>query len=414
MRFRSVFSSVVAAVLLATSAAGAQVPAGPTTAADRDKLDALPSDDPGFRSPGYPKYYPGMAMIRRGEMTVRMHGRIETRIGVLPMPPKDGDEAPDNLFTNGDRVERTGFSVPRARFGLNGQVANHIPFLITADLARPDDTGAGEYLMDAWVGYDRFRFFKLWLGARTVPFSRSAILSSADAGLSERARSADAMAPFRQVGLTIGGDYDLLGLSWRLGVYNAFDRYGEFYRGVINSVGLRGNRFNGLSEVFRLSLEPMGPVGENVADLEGGKLRLHVGGGMYMNDSGSTQTQGTSADLHIKVAGLHALFEWIADSADPSETPTTPATIPAGKKRQAISAELGYTLGKNGVAVRTELIDQDTAIEDNRDEMWLSVALNHHFLGNMARFSLQFDHRQELNGEPRDNDSLYGKLALRF
>lgn len=391
------------ATVLATTTASAQ-------ARDTTKDDALPADDPGFASPGYTKHYPGMAILKRGELMLRLRGRLETRIGLYA----SGQDTQGNMFVNGDMIERMGFGMPRARVGVAGQMANKIPFNITTELAQGGGDTTGKYLLDAWIGYERFNFFKLYLGARTLPFTRSAMLSSADAGLSERSRASAVMAPFRQVGLTVGGDYKLGGLSWRAGVYNGFERNSEFYLGHVNAVGLRGNRFHGLSWVGRLSVEPMGAMGPTVADLDGGKLRVHLGGGAYGNDAGSYSTMGYSADLHLKIAGLHALFEFIGDNATPNQTPTAISTIAAEVDRQAITAELGYTMGKNGIAVRTELIDQNKAKDDNRDEMWLSVAFNHHFIGNMARFSLQFDHRQELNGEPRDNDSLYGKLALRF
>ena len=389
--------------LLATTTASAQV-------RDTSKLDPLPDTDPGFKSPGYAKHYPGMALVRRGELTVRVRARLEARVGLYA----SGQDTQGNMFVNGDHIERMGFGIPRARIGLGGQLANHIPFVIVSDLARGGGDTTGKYLLDAWIGYERFHYFKFYLGARTVPFTRSAILSSADAGLAERSRASDSMAPFRQVGLTVAGDYKLLGLGWRAGVYNGFERHPEFYGGHVNAVGLRGNRFHGMSWVGRLHLEPLGKMDVNIADFDGGGLRIHVGGGAYGNDAGSYSTMGIAADLHIKVAGLHAFFEFITDTANPSETPTTTTTIPANVDRQAITAEVGYTMGKNGFALRTELIDPNKDKDDNRDEMWLSACYNHYFLGNMARFSLQFDHRQELNGEPRDNDALHGKLALRF
>lgn len=372
-------------------------------------LDKLADTDPGFASPGYTKHYPGMALVRRGELLVRIRGRIEARVGLYA----SGQDTQGNSLANGDLIERMGFGIPRARLGLGGQLANNIPYVLMTELARDGDDPRGN-LLDAWVGYERFHFFKFYVGARTVPFTRSAILSSADAGLAERSRASNSMAPFRQVGLTLAGDYKLLGLGWRAGVYNGFERNTEFYNGHVNAVGLHGNRFGGMSWVGRLHLEPMGAVGPNVADLSGGGLRVHVGGGAYGNNGGATQTMGYAADLHLKISGFHAFFEFIGDSADPKETPTATSTIPEIVKRQAMTAELGFTMEKNGIAVRAEMIDPNTAVDNNRDEMWLSLALNHHFIGNMARFSLQYDHRRELQGEPRDNDSLHGKLALRF
>lgn len=366
---------------------------------------ATAAEDPGLRAPGYKGYAPQMMSLRHGELVVRPHVRLELRAAALT-----GD---DNQILRGDLAERPGFGMPRARLGLNGQLAEHVPYAVVTDLASAAAGGSGA-LTDAWIGYERFHFFKMWFGVRTVPFSYSAILSSADSGLSERARSADAMAPFRQVGVTLGGDYDLAGLSWRIGVYNGFDRKVNFFRGAENGAGLRGNRFHGLSAVGRLQAQPLGKVGPEVADLDGGGLRLSLGGGGYVNDSGAAWMTGASADLHLKVGGAHLLVEWIRDTADPVQQPTTGQTLPEALVRQAMSVEAGYTYGKLGLAVRAEMIDPNTAVETNDDEMWLSGAITWHFIRNMLRAQLQFDHRQESAGQPYDNDTLLAKIALRY
>ncbi len=387
---------VSASVTLAVAALWTTV--APAQAAE---ATAPAAEDAGYASPGYPKYHLGQAMIQRGEMQVRLHTRLELRAALLT-----GD---DNQLLRGDYAERVGFSMPRARLGLQGQFANKIPFAVVTDLA-------GNRLTDAWIGYERFRFFKMWFGARTVPFSRSAILSSADAALSERSRASDAMAPFRQVGITVGGDYPLLNLTWRFGLYNGFDRHEahSFYGGAVNGSGLQGNKFHGLSAVGRLQIQPLGKLGPSVHDLEGGKLRLSLGGGAYMNDGGATAGTGYSADLHLKASGLHMLAEYIRDDASPKENPTTAATIPGQITRQAMSFEVGYVFRKLTFAVRGELIDANTLVENNDDELWVSAAVGRAFVGNMLRAWLQYDHRRESAGLPYDNDSLHFKIMLRL
>ena len=368
--------------------AGAQLPAKSTA-----------TDAAGFGGPGYANYHLGQAVVSRGEMQIRFHSRIEMRAGLWT--------GEDNQMLRGDLVERQGFGMPRARFGLWGQFADQVPFVIVTDLA-------ANRLTDAWVGYERFKYAKLYFGARTIPFSRSAILSSADAALSERSRSADAMAPFRQIGLTVGGDYDMLGLTWRLGIYNGFDRMANFFQGAVNSSGLNGNQFHGLSGVARLQIQPMGRLGPSVHDLQGGALRLSVGGGAYLNNGGATSGLGYSADLHVKVQGFHLLAEWIRDQADPKDKPTTSATIPASLTRQAISLEMGYVWRKFTVALRGELIDPNLDVDNNDDELWVSAAVGRALMGNLFRVWLQYDHRREMNGQPFDNDSLLFKIMMRY
>lgn len=353
----------------------------------------------GYRAPGYKAYHTGQAELQRGEMKIRPTVRLETRIGFLA-----GEDA---QLSRGDLIERAGFAVPRARFGLEGQFADHVPFSVVTDLA-------GQLLTDAWVGYERFHFTKMYFGARTVPFSRSAILSSSESALSERSRAATAMAPFRQVGVTLAGDYDKIGLHWRLGAYNGFDRVGLFYEGIRNNAGLHGNRIGGISGAARLDLAPLGEIGDSVFDHKGGGLRLNVGGGAYYNDGGSTSTLAYSGDVHLKVGGSHLLLEFLQDATKPFEEPSGTQTLSADVTRRAFVAETGHMFDKLSVALRAELIDPNTDKKDSDDELWLSASVGWHFVRDMLRFQLQYDHRREMNGEPYDNDALYAKMMLRL
>ena len=363
----------------------------------------------GYRAPGYPRYRVGQAIIQRGEMKIAASVRLETRIGLYA--------GADTQLLGGDLVERpgdedgrgylTGFAIPRARFGLAGEFATHVPFTIITDLA-------GSRLADAWIGYERFRYTKMWFGARTVPFSRSAILSSADAALSERSRAVAAMAPFRQVGVTLGGDYEESGVSWRLGAYNGFDRLQTFYEGTENAAGLHGNQLAGLSGVARLQWSPLGKMGDAVADMKRSGLRAAIGGGAWLNKGGTTSGMGWGVDLHVKARGFHLLVEHLQDQAKPFEEPTGTATIPSDVARQATVIEAGWMGRKLSVAARAELVDPNTSVDNNEDEMWLSGAIGWHFIRNMLRFDLQFDHRQESFGDPQDNDVLLGKMMLRL
>ncbi len=363
----------------------------------------------GYRAPGYPRYRMGQAIVQRGEMKVGAHVRLETRIGLFA--------GADTQLIRGDLVERpgdagdrgllTGFAIPRARFGLVGEFAAKVPFAIVTDLA-------GSRLTDAWIGYERFRFAKMWFGARTVPFSRSAILSSADAALSERSRAVAAMAPFRQVGVTLGGDYKDHGISWRLGAYNGFDRLGTFYQGTENSAGLHGNRVNGLSGVGRLQWAPLGEMGEAVADMKRSGMRMALGGGAWLNDGGTNSGMGWGVDLHFKARGFHLLVEHLEDTAKPHEQPTGTQTIPSEVSRRATVIEAGWMGRKLSLAARGELIDPNTSVDNSDDEMWLSASIGWHFIRNMLRFDVQFDHRREQSGQPFDNDVVLAKMLLRL
>jgi hypothetical protein len=46
--------------------------------------------------------------------------------------------------------------------------------------------------------------------------------------------------------------------------------------------------------------------------------------------------------------------------------------------------------------------------------MWLSASVGYHLLGNQARVMLNYDHRQEMDGEALANDSLYLQFQARM
>ena len=89
-------------------------------------------------------------------------------------------------------------------------------------------------------------------------------------------------------------------------------------------------------------------------------------------------------------------------------------TIPATITRQAMVGEVGYFRGKLGLAVRAELIDPNTDKQDNDDELWLSACVGWHFVRNLLRFQLQYDHRQERAGVALANDVLLAKMMVRL
>jgi hypothetical protein len=344
-----------------------------------------------------------IAQIELDRVKLAVRTQLQLRAG-MPVPPGEGDA--DNHLLRGDLVERPGFAVPRARFGISGELDKHIKFAMVTDMTD------GE-LVAGWIGYDKWNFARIYAGSQTVPFARSAMYSSVDAALAERARSASTMAPFRQVGLTLAGSYDL-GLSWFLGAYNGWNRGNLFWQGAVPNAGLDGNRFNGLSYVGRVEYAT-GDVGGPVADQARGPFRIGFGGGGYYNDGGTIAGWGASADLILKVRGLHVLVEYIVDDASPDKEPTEPTVIPASLRRSALIAEAGYYLPSDvSIAVRGELIDTNADVDDNEDEMWLSASVGYHLLGNQARVMLNYDHRQEMDGEALANDSLYLQFQARM
>ena len=372
-------------------------------AGDDSEFDCHPSDEMCRAVRDHPEKMPGwlrkVAGKSFGLAQIEPHTLIQTQWAAMV--------GKDASIDHGDRAERAGFALRRARFGASGTYGRRTEFGAYLDLA-----GGANLLSEAWVAFSA-RHTTATIGAYRTPFSRSSLVSSTRMAMVERPHAVVAMAPFRQVGVTLSGSYpELAGLAWFAGAYNGFERDKNFYNGFKEFSGLAGNRYAGLAYVIRLSAEPMGSLGAEVYDTKGGGLRVGLGGGYYRSSGSTTTLAGYNADLHLKLEGVHLLAEYLADSADPKETPTEPATINASVSRTALIGEVGYTLKRGTLALRYQKIDPDTARSDDQDEQIMSVALSYQTPKERARLQLQFDHRQETNGPALENDVVFAQLQL--
>jgi len=337
-----------------------------------------------------------------GRVQIEPHTLIQSQFAALA-----GDKA---SFDHGDRAERLGFALRRARFGANGHFGHAAEFGAYLDLAA---TAGTPLVSEAWVALTTGAHSTLTVGAYRTPFSRGSMVTSARMAMAERPHAIIAMAPFRQLGATWSGHYpDVAGLSWYAGVYNGFERHTNLYRGFNEFGSLGGNRDAGLAFVGRLSAEPLGAIGPEVYDATAGGLRVAVGGGHYLSNGPTTTLSGYGADLHVKIKGAHLMAEWLADSADPKEKPTAPATLNASRAHSALVAEAGYTTWRVTVAGRFQQIDPDTSRKDSQDEQILSGCLSYQVPKDRVRLQLEYDHRRETSGPELDNDVLFAQLQL--
>jgi len=315
----------------------------------------------------------------------------------------------DNLIQDGDLAEEPGFRLRRARFGLKGKAWSLMDFEIStqADVYGID-------LLDAWIGYRLGSEIGFTVGAKKVPFSRFALMGSGKGALIERPMGTTAMAPGRQLGLTIEGDIADGAFGYALGVYNGFERRTNFFEGYAHGAALLGNRLTRLATVLRLTTEPLGTLGSTMADIEGGDFRVGMGASGFYNGGTTTTTYGWEVDLHMKVAGFHLAAEYTQDHAAPVEKPTTSLTVPAEIGRSALAAELGYMIlpAQLGLTVRGEMIDDNDGEESNGDVLVIAGGIQYYWHQTGLRAGLDFIHREELKGQARDNDSLVLQLQL--
>ncbi len=318
----------------------------------------------------------------------------------------------DTSLEHGDRAERPGFALRRARFGASGRYGHRAQFGIFADLAGNAQSQA-VLLSEAWASLSLWQNASITMGAHRTPYAKSAMISSARMALAERAQAIQAMAPFRQVGVTLSGSYpNLLGIQWHVGAYNGFERGKNFYAGMTEFNGLGGNRNGGIAIVGRLALAPLGDLGPEAYDAKGGGLRVEVGVNAYRSNGTTTTMAGRSADLHAKIKGVHLHVEMLADSGDPKDQPTEAATLAAKINRRAMLVEAGYSMWRFNGALRAQLIDTNADNDTDPEEQIFSGAVGYQLPGDRVRLQLQVDHRQEVKGAALSNDVAFLQMQL--
>jgi len=318
----------------------------------------------------------------------------------------------DSFIPSGDPAERGGFRLRRARFGLEGKLYDRVPFKITAELS--SDARGVTRINDAWFGYDKWKSFQFFAGARNVPFSRSAILDSGKSAMIERPLAVRTMAPFRQLGMSAEGHLWKGALNYALGVYNGLERSDRFFEGYTENSALLGNRFDGLTYAGRLESQPLGPLGSSIEDLKKGPFRVGVGASFFFSNGGTRDILGAGGDVLLHSHGFHLLGELISNHASPHDVPTQPTTQISTVQSLAAIGEIGYVLVKNRLAVnaRIEWLDPNTSVKDEADSWLLSGGLAYHVLHDFLKAQLDFTHRQEIHGSSLKNDSLVFQLQL--
>jgi hypothetical protein len=309
----------------------------------------------------------------------------------------------DARIESGDPADAPGVRIRRARLGVEGWAWG----IVDWELSMQADS-SGMQLLDAWVGYRGLTGLGIVVGAKKLPYSRYAMMGAGEGALADRPLGVRAMAPFRQVGLTLEGDLGNGLASWALGVYNGFSRAPSFNEGYRESTALDGNRFTRLAYLAHVELAPLGSLGDSIADFDRGGLRVGLGGSFYFDHGKTVETLGFEVNLMAKISGLHFIAEYLYDSAEPAAEPTTTGTIPAAVSRQALITELGYLLIGDtlGLTARFELLDDNRDLDNNGDQIALTGGLQYYLRRQHLKTQLEFTHRSELEGLALDNDSL--------
>lgn len=431
----------------ATPAAPAQ-PADPAAAPDKPAAEAEPEEEPEeapTAQPGKaPKPAPAAtppaaeaapttagapqassialadAPIAKAPLAQGWRGRVRAQLGPFRIEPSflvQTQISPyvgeDSFFQAGDIAERPGFRLRRARIGIGGGLNDEVRFALSTQISGADDSGT-LLLHEAWGAYTALRYLQVYAGAWDVPFSRSALTGSDATALIERPFAVRAIAPFKQVGLQLRGEFGERAFTYQAGVFNGLQRSDQFYRGHNESFAPLGNRFEGLAVAGRVATEPLGPLGGLIHDFEHSPFRFGAGADFFYSASGARTLMGASGDVLVHVRGLHVLAEVLWLRAAPQSVPSQPITQVTSIPSLGIVGEAGYMIvpRRFGLSARVEWIDPNPDVDNEADNFIFTGGASFHAIEDLLRAQLEYTHREELYGLVLANDSVTLQLQL--
>lgn len=347
----------------------------------------------------------GIATIKSGDFDITFHGRINAWAGWV------GDDA---LRSEGDKMDRYGFRLRRARFGVEGHITEPITYRLEMDLF--DQEKSGGPLYEAWVDWTPTHYIGGKVGFMEFPLLRGMDAGSLRLAHVDRAIGTYAMSPVNSLGLVLHSQPWKDHLTISAGIYNGLIRSPSFYTGY-EAVGItQGNRFEKLAYFGRVDLEPLDPLGPGEADLgQSPKVRLGLGGAVMYNDGASVGTLAWSAYLHLKAYGFHLLGEVAFDYSSP-RSDAGQVSIADDTERRIANGSLGYVILKNtlGVAARVEYLDSNTSFNNENDQLVYAGTLTYYAIGHWVKAQIEYQHRQELYGVSVDNDSVLVAIQAAF
>lgn len=325
--------------------------------------------------------------------------------------PYVGDDA---YASQGDAADAEGFRLRRGRFGLGVDLLDQGRARVSVELGSREDGEAR--IHDAWLAYVGLPFLQVFGGAMTVPFSRSAIAGSGDQALTERPLAVRMLAPNQQVGAVAHGEIAKRAFVYDAGVFNGFSRGDQFFAGYHQNYAPLGNRFEGLAYVARVASEPLGALSGPIADETHQAPRFGVGGDVFYSDGSARGVLGVSGDALLHAAGFHLLAEGIYSQVSPKSNPEDTSAGVADVKSLGVVGEAGYMILKDllGITARFEYVDSAMGVDDEGDQWLINAGATAMFLDGMVRSTVEFSHREEINGLSLANDAalLQAQLAL--
>ncbi|MCO4743578.1 MAG: hypothetical protein KC912_02235 [Proteobacteria bacterium] len=322
----------------------------------------------------------------------------------------DQDEDPQaDPASYGDPEHDMGFSIQRARAGVEGEV-KFVRYELTLGLGAPFDRLSEEErdigLIDAYAGFDHTAGasdIAVTFGTQRVPFSRDTLVSSTDLVFQERSVGHSWIAPNREVGGLFDWQHSS-GLRARVGAFNGGgDIFGNNDNSILAAARLEFAKGN----IYR-SWDPSG------------ETAFGVGLASFYAPGLTSNRFATGGDVLLRVANFNIMGEANLLSITPGNVNVIAPDVSANTSQFAWSAQLSYFIpvgeGIGGIepAVRAASFDDAMGVSDNGDVLILHAGASWRDLAPGVDVGVGFVHREETGGRAYNNDTARLWLQVRY
>jgi len=353
--------------------------------------------------------------------SLRLFGSIQ---GLATVREKDDWYGPDEIPN-----EKSGFRIHRARFGVKGKLIEgrlfeSVPYCFgyyfqaaSGREADPTDDLDTE-VIDAygWVSFDLGERVALldpvtfYVGAGKLDFNRAQMTSSRNLNFILRPWVVEALAPDRDVGVSLDGGFKEGFVRYSFGVYNG--------RAESNESIFQGDDNDKVMFVGRVEVNPFGePTCYFDED-----LKVSIGGGFLYNEPLETKVTGYTVDAYARVWRVSLEGGYINVTIEPDLVGQEIPGVLEEVEKDGFYVQAGVFIWPKRVEIvgRYETFDDNLQPEYTEDIHYITGGVNWYFKGShLHKLQLCYIVRNEDGwgtddvGEI-DNDAFMAQLQLAF
>jgi len=323
-------------------------------------------------------------------------------------------------------IDAEEFRVRRFKLFMSGFALD--PRLTWRFQAAFESTAANRYLDDAWLNWKFADALSAQFGEYKTPFARQELYNDGVLQFPERSLATDAFKPSRDVGFMAAGAFGTGLLTYQAGVFGGDGQ---------NTLRIT----NHVMPMLRLTVNPLGTMGNTEADLQGHAtpaLSFGANGflntlrkitdaafeGLVLNYAGPAGWLGRSAnlfttgeDVDIKSWGFDAQFKWMGFSAQAEGFVGQASGDESGVRLYAYGwyGQAGYFIlpGKLDIAGRYSYVDYNRNVDGDGISI-VSASTSYYVRRNSFKIVLDYSrtHRQRMDRSPANDQAFLVQIQL--